>query len=405
MSHEEDVLTNQEVHEEVQDLEEAEPIEEDDNDSQGDDDHIEVDLSNNSWTYFDTHQDSIFTIFSHPQLPLVATGGGDNTAYIWTTHSQPPKIVSELKGHSESVISGGFTSDGKFCITGDMTGKIMIHRAVNRGQKWNVVGELQEVEEISWIKVHPVHNCFAFGSTDGSVWAYQIDPTLEQLMSGFSHSLDCTAGAFYDVTDKETLKLLTVSEDGSMVAWNCFTGQQLYRVDQHSQLKGLSPPWVTVARDFSNSCGIAAIGSRDAQLCILNLESGHVLTILKTLELDQNQDVFEASIEALAWCGVQNILASGMVSGDLVLFDTNTWRPRRSIRMPDAITKLEFVQDSHVLMASCMDGKVYVIDSRTGDHLYVAHGHNMGVLDFVVQDQGKKIITAGDEGVSLVFQL
>ncbi|GME89374.1 unnamed protein product [[Candida] boidinii] len=35
-----------------------------------DPDSIEIDLSNNSESYFDTHKDSIFTIATHPKLPI-----------------------------------------------------------------------------------------------------------------------------------------------------------------------------------------------------------------------------------------------------------------------------------------------------------------------------------------------
>ncbi|PYD07638.1 hypothetical protein DND62_30245, partial [Pseudomonas syringae pv. pisi] len=51
-----------------------------------------------------------------------------------------------------------------------------------------------------------------------------------------------------------------------------------------------------------------------------------------------------------------------------------------------------------------MNGKLYKWDARTGDELFVGVGHNMGVLDFAIADNGKALITAGDEGVSLIFR-
>ena len=117
----EEYINVNEVAEEVADDDQAPPDEEDE-EMELDDEHetLEIDMSNNSWTYFDKHTDSIFTIFSHPKLPMVLTGGGDNTAYLWTTHTQPPRFVGEITGHKESVISGGFTADGKFVVTADM---------------------------------------------------------------------------------------------------------------------------------------------------------------------------------------------------------------------------------------------------------------------------------------------
>ena len=70
----EEYINVNEVAEEVADDDQAPPDEEDE-EMELDDEHetLEIDMSNNSWTYFDKHTDSIFTIFSHPKLPMVLT--------------------------------------------------------------------------------------------------------------------------------------------------------------------------------------------------------------------------------------------------------------------------------------------------------------------------------------------
>ena len=150
---EEEYIDVNEVAEEVVDDDQQQvPPEDDDEDEEMDIDEeqetIEIDMSNNSWTYFDQHKDSIFTVFAHPKLPMVVTGGGDNTAYLWTTHTQPPRFVGELQGHKESVISGGFTADGKFVVTADMNGFIQVFKATKGGEKWAKFSELDEVDEV-----------------------------------------------------------------------------------------------------------------------------------------------------------------------------------------------------------------------------------------------------------------
>lgn len=397
-----------EVLEEIALEEQDEPMDQDqddemDQDLNPEDEVIEIDMSNNSSSYFDQHKDSIFTVFPHPVLPAVVTGGGDNTAYMWTTHSNPLKLVTEFKGHNESVISGGFTASGEFVVTGDMSGKVLVHKSAKRGQQWNLISEIQETEEVSWIKLHPKQNVFAFGGLDGSVWVYQINASsVDQLMSGFSHQDFCTNGIFVDINDEELLTLVTTSEDGSIVSWNCYTAQPNWKIDP-SKLKGLTPPWVSIDKDPSEQSNILAVGARDAHLAIINSSTGAVLSIFKALELADDQDVYDSSIEAVSFCSVQPILALGLVSGNVVLFDTKTWKPRRNIKLEDAITKLSFVSNSPILCGSSMNGKVYKWDSRTGEELFVGVGHHMGVLDFAIQNNGAKLITAGDEGVSLVF--
>lgn len=388
----------------------SEPIDEDGDDGMDNDQDVlgthetlEIDMSNNSCAYFDKHQDSIFTIFKHPKLPLVVTGGGDDTAYLWATHTSPPHFVGELQGHRELVIAGAFSADGAYVITGDMNGYIMVHRSTRGGEQWVKFAELEEVKEVLWIKSHPTLPCFAFGATDGSVWVYQIDTTsksLVQVMSGFSHSLECNGGVFIENKDENEIVLVSISEDGTIVSWNCNTGEVKSRLSPHESFRGVESPWVSVSAYRS----LVAVGGRDGQLVIFNNDTGKVVHTLKTL--DNVEDEAELSIEALAWCSApaNNILAVGLVSGDVLLFDTLQWRLRKSIKVEDAITKLEFLQNSPFLIGSSMDGRIYKWDARTGEQVYAGVGHNMGVLDFVIAENGTKLVTAGDEGVSLVFK-
>lgn len=393
-----------------EDLDDAEHMETEDGEDQSEaqdagegeyEDKIEIDMSNNSTTYFDKHEDSVFTIFSHPTLPLVASGGGDNTVYLWTSHSVPPKFVQQIKGHKESVITGGFTSDGGFLITGDMAGKIMIHQSTKKGAVWKLVGELEEVEEVTWITIHPTQPVFAFGSSDGSVWVYQITPSLEQIMSGFSHQQETTAGVFINPTDLDSLHLVTISTDGSIVGWNAYTAQTEFKLSE-TEFKGQQIPWISMSLQSPES-NILAVGSNEGTVAIVNVSNGTVLTTFRVIELKEDQDELDASVETISWSDTLPLMAIGLVSGSVLLFDTKTWRERHSISLPDAVTKLQFVKQTPFLVGSSMNGKIYKWDARTGQELFVGVGHNMGVLDFSVVSNGDKLITAGDEGVSLIF--
>lgn len=379
-----------------------------DEDDQIGEEILKIDMSNNSWTYFDQHTDSVFAVTGHPQLPLVVSGAADHSAKLWTVHKQPPTLVADIADHTESVIAAKFSSDGQFLITGDMAGQVQVHQANKTREKWTNFAKLQEVEEVLWIESHPTLPYFAFGATDGSVWVYQLDTaskSVVNIMSGYSHTLDCTGGVFMPSKDENDLNLITISEEGTVVSWNCFTGDVKYKLLPHVDFKGVESPWVTI----KNNKNVLAIGGRDGQLSIVNNDSGKVLHSLKTLD---SEDQAELSIEALSWCKVPNlnILAVGLVHGDVFLFDTQQWRLRNTIKVdphPDyenAITKLQFVNNTPILIGSSSNGKIYKWDVRTGEALFTGVGHNMPIFDFAIMDNGKKLVTAGDEGVSLVFE-
>ncbi|CEP60605.1 Sqt1p LALA0_S01e14796g [Lachancea lanzarotensis] len=420
---EEEFISNQEVDEEllVDDGNDV-PVEDDENDEYGNDqideqmgeeeETLEIDMSNNSMAYFDKHTDSVFSIFTHPTLPLVCTGGGDNTAFLWTSHSQPPKFAGSI-AHSESVIGGGFTSDGQFLVTGDMNGQVLVHKSANGGAKWKESARLQEVEEVVWIKVHPtVPGVFAFGSTDGSVWCYQIDSQtgeLEQIMSQFVHQSDCTMGEFINIEQGDSnLSLVTCSIDGTIIGWSCYTGQMQFKVSK-AEIKGIEAPWVSLSiapLSMTKNTPVIACGANNGVLAIINCNNGAVLQLSTVIELKEDQEEMDASIESIAWSPKLSLMAIGLVCGEVLLYDTLTWRVRHTFILPDSATKLQFDEATgFTLIVASIDGKVYIFDARTGSEIHKCVGHNMGVLDFALIENGKKLITAGDEGVSLIFQL
>ncbi|CAB4255753.1 similar to Saccharomyces cerevisiae YIR012W SQT1 Essential protein involved in a late step of 60S ribosomal subunit assembly or modification [Maudiozyma barnettii] len=418
----EEFISTDEVAQEVIPTNGDEQPEDDDEDMQEDipmdeGQTIEIDMSNNSVSYFDKHTDSVFTLAHHPNLPLVVSGGADNIANLWTSHSHPPKLAGTITTHTESVICSSFTADGKFLITADMNGKILVHAGLKGGSQWKQVSELAEVEEVVWLTAHPkVPSIFAFGAIDGSVWCYQIseqDGSLDQLMSGFVHTQDCTMGEFINLDKgEEAIELVTCSLDSSVVGWNCYTGQQLFKLTQ-TEIKGLEAPWVSLAVAPSaltnGNFGIVAAGSNNGVLAIINANNnGAVLHLETVVELKDDQEELDASIESICWSPKYPLMAVGLVGGQILLYDTNSWRVRRRFVLEDSITKLIFDDDD--IFASCINGKVYQYDAKTGNEKFVCVGHNMGVLDFIIvhpkdASQLRRVITAGDEGVSLVFEV
>lgn len=411
---EEQFISNDEVDLEI-DVQNDDPVDEEDGIDEEDAETIEVDMSNNSVTYFDKHTDSVFALGKHPTLPLICSGGGDNIAHLWTSHSQPPKFAGSLTGHTESVISCQFTCDGKYLVTADMSGKVLVHVSHKGGAQWTKTSELQEVEEVVWLRTHPtIPTIFAFGATDGSVWCYQIDATggsLEQLLSGFSHQSDCAAGEFVNADKGEAaLELVTCALDGTVVGWNCFTGQVLFKLTA-ADFKGVEAPWVTIsqapAQLTNGNHGILALGSNNGLLTIINCNSnGAVLHLATVLDLEPGQEDIDASIESISWSNDFPLMALGLVSGDILLYDTSSWRLRHKFKLEDSVTKLQF--DGSDLFASCINGKLYQYNYRTGSEKHVCVGHNMGILDFILtthENGNRRVITAGDEGVSLIFEV
>ncbi|KAI9726233.1 MAG: hypothetical protein M1834_009088 [Cirrosporium novae-zelandiae] len=160
--------------------------------------------------------------------------------------------------------------------------------------------------------------------------------------------------------------------------------------------------------------------------------AGQAGQILASLSAQGNSP--DDSIETLSFSSPQfNLLAAGCVDGSVAVFDTqHAFRLRRMISDAHegyAVVKVEFVRDSSVLTSVGYDGVVRRWETRGGmmgasgsgsgsasgsgagglmgewkGHPPVdEEGQGGGILGFV-QGGGERIVTAGNEGVGLIFE-
>lgn len=455
------------------------PMDSDGEDSDADalEEDGEIELQNDSKAHFDLHQDSIFCIAQHPRdRTLVATGAGDDIAYIFRTdpsaalHSElspnRPSLptVAKLSGHSDSVNAITFTlPDGAYLVTGGLDGRLRVHSTAH--EHYPLVAETNEVPEINFIIPcpHPSHpNTIALGASDGSVWVYTIDVAdiaapLQIVQAYYLHTETCSAGAW----TADGALLVTVSEDSSLYAWDIFgeaaasgiLGSQQQHVvgltgdDQRFKMEG-GPYSVAVAPNGA----FAAIGGTEGIIRIVGLprvgespssapsktqnprgsrkapsssgkpkpgtdasNAGPAGQILASLQVQID------SVESLSFSSPPlTLLAAGSVDGSIVLFDTaHGFAVRRHIKDAHdehAVVKVEFSREpgkQHLLTSCGMDGVIRQYDARGGTAAsgqglvkesrgHRGGGEGGGILGFV--QANRRIVTAGDDGVSLVFE-
>lgn len=420
-----------EVEEEIEQINNEEPVDEEEDEGEGedqmmDDDQIEIDMTNNSKGYYDLHKDSVFNIDSYGGICI--TGSADDTAQVWeikdnaintqTNQDGEPverKMLFEIK-HAESVINCYLTRPkGLYLISGDMNGLIKVFKTIKKGT-WELIHEIQQVEELQWLKINnEVEGMFSFGGSDGSVWCYQLTKNdCSLLMSGFSHQQECTNGQFinYSIDD---IQLLTISTDGSIVLWSVYTGEALMKWTDANFKSQSVPQWISLEVSPDNNSQqqkLAAIGSTEGALALLNLQSHQVIYFTTAVidTISEHEELSDLSIESISWLlstSKPALLVVGLVRGDLLVFDIPTLKIRSQLKLEEAITKTYITSDNRRLFVSSMDGKVYTYDPfqiNNEQSQWVAHGHNMGVLGFAVDEKNGLLITAGDDGVSLVFE-
>ncbi|KAJ9645813.1 60S ribosomal subunit assembly or modification protein [Coniosporium tulheliwenetii] len=394
--HEDAMLDPTEADEEIASDEDA-PMDSDDDEEN----MQEIQLHNDSIAHFDAHKESIFCIAQHPVHPeIIATGGGEGDDEeeigIGYLPIQPPARgarlpppLYKLEGHSGSIGSITYTlPKGQYLCTGGLDGKLCVWQSDPSGRKYRPLAEAAEVEEINWLAPcpHPNYpNTIALGAKDGSVWTFYI------------HTDACTAGAW----SPDGRLLATVSEDASFYAWDVFG---------EAAAAGVGAA--------AGSQAVVGLTAQDERFKVEGL-AGQILASLKA----QTDDVVTLSFSAPP----STLLAAGSVDGSIVLFDTaHRFAVRRHIpdahaeedeEVEKAVVKVEFVRDvpgGEWLLTSCgSDGVVRRWDARGGTAAAAKglvgewRGHRGGgeggLVQGFVQAGGRWIVTAGDDGVALVF--
>jgi ribosome assembly protein SQT1 len=327
--------------------------------------------------------------------------------------------------------------------------------------------EVEEINWLSASPNPAYPNTIALGANDGSVWVYTVDKEskdapLQIVQSYFLHTEACTAGAW----SSDGKLLATVSEDGSLYVWDVFgegaasgltQGEGgayvvgLTALDQRfavegglfsvaiaptgafvvvggaggaikvvglprlgSEASGSAPAGRGGAGPSSKGKGGKQAGGKAAGSAASTGQAGQILA-----DLQAQTD----GIETLAFAPPPlTLLAAGSVDGSIALFDSaHRFAVRRHIKEAHedySVVKIEFVKNSRTggwLLTSCgMDGVVRRWDTRGGTGMansgfvrewkgHRGDGEGGGVLGFV-QGDGTRIVTAGDDGISLVFE-
>lgn len=472
-------------------------------DSDDDEEPEEINLHNDGVAYFDHHKDSVFAIAQHPTRPsLIATGGSEgdsddapgkgyvfDTAHVPQRPLLPPNFsgepqsppvalepLFEIDGHTDSINALAFTNpEGEYLLSAGMDGRLRAYavRAAPPSQQSGASGpaaqikflaESQEVPEINFLApcpngaAHP--NVVALGASDGSVWVYQVDgsvdPALQILQSYFLHTGPATAGVW--TPDGEMLA--TISEDGSLYVWDVFgtaSGAGLKASDNGMSVLALT----SADQRFEVEGGLFSLAVSPTGAFLAVGGSGGAIKIVSLPRIDRNasaqaggkrrggaaSNAIEGGqilaslhaqgdgVEALSFSqpgaagGSGTLLAAGSVDGSIAIYDAaRSFQVRRLINGAHgdfSVVRAEFVKASPHLLTSCgMDGVVRRWDVRgsvtssqqqqnqaaqAAGLLKEWRGHRGdgeggGVLGFVQGDAGERVITAGDDGVVLVFE-
>ncbi|CCG82860.1 Ribosome biogenesis protein Sqt1 [Taphrina deformans PYCC 5710] len=338
---------------------------------------------------FFEHTDSIYCIAISPSnSDLCATGGGDDTAYLWSITSG--ERLSTLSGHSDSITSIEFSFDGQLLATASMDGTIRI---------WTLQGErvingddvkvLEAGSEVLWMQFHPRGHVLIAGTSDSTVWMWHASKG--EVMKVFAGH---TAASTYGCWARDGKSFASVSEDGTIILWDpvSATPRNRWETSQDDRLSGGDMGWNIIALNSSGM--ICTVGSAEGKAKVINLANGALLASLET-QTD--------SIEAIVYATTLPLLAIASIDGSIALYEVPSMKLRSILRHDDAVVGLHFEPATPFLFSISTDATVRQWDVRTSTEVQRWHGHQDTILCMAVQRGCKKIVTAGDDKAALVF--
>ena len=176
---------------------------------------LEPPAEDHSAQQLSVHTEPVFSVAVNSAHPgQFATGGGDDTAYLWRLGEAEP--ACKLDGHTDTISCMAFNSDGSLLATGGLEGAVRVWRAETGALVTALEGPSQGINWLCW---HARGAVLLAGSEDATSWMWKLpEGSVMQIFS--AHSASVSYGTFAN----NGRCVVTASEDGTVRVWNPRTG-------------------------------------------------------------------------------------------------------------------------------------------------------------------------------------
>ncbi|XP_022913533.2 angio-associated migratory cell protein [Onthophagus taurus] len=327
-----------------------------------------VDLSKLS---FCGHSSSVFCGDLSPDGEIVATGGGDDIAYIW--RSSNGEVLLECTGHKDSVTEVAFNYNGQYVATGDMGGLIQV---------WNVFEKLLvwcfEGDDLEWLTWHHAANVLIAGSQSGDVFVWQIPQGNSKVLG--SHGSTSTCGKLLH----DGKRIVVGYGDGNLKLWDIKEASVIWQI----------PDLVDITSIETNSDGsLLAIAPVSK---VIKVSDGKVIGDYCTTE--------KPDIEAILFEDELGILVTGCLSGQISVWDVGKKTLRHKTEIGFTITCFAWGTKG-ILVVGTTNGSIYIYDVRSGTILRTITGHKDDILSMKVAKDKSFVLTTSDDCSAKVFNI
>ncbi|MCY4402064.1 MAG: WD40 repeat domain-containing protein [Candidatus Poribacteria bacterium] len=332
------------------------------------------------------------------------------------------QVYKTLSGHSGSVNTLTYSSDGKTLASGSRDGTVIVWDADSMQKRYTIHGHSGPMTNLRFLDNG---NKILSGSSNVSIWIWDINAMTSQFIKPnwntypfvFSHDDKTVVNRdinndlqLWDIdTDKQlyTIKndyqktftklalspdnklLASGSRDGSVELWDISKRKHYMSLDKHTNSVN--------AVLFSPDGTLFASASEDGTVQLWQIQSGKK----KVLQTEPNRGV-----GALAFSPDSKTLVSGRWDGPIQNWDTETFQHIGDyINAAGTVNSLEFSPDGKIL-ANGLYGLIRLWDVETKTKIKeIYKAHNNSIPKFVFSPDSKTLVSGSSDGTSLIWDL
>ena len=305
---------------------------------------------------------------------------------------QASPIELTLRGHTDSVWSGVFNSDGTKITTASADGTAKIWDAATGKVLLSVKGSSHSTGsyhgQVYYAAFSPDGKLLATAGGDGiaRIW----NATTGEELFEFAHD----QVVFHVEFSPDGSRVATVSTDGTAKVWDVRTGKNLLTL---SQGNGVRSFWITFSPDSSRIAVANTLGVSEGWVTIWDAVTGEVLLTLPHLNTRVESVSFNPDGTRIVTIGDDDAAR---------IWDANTGKELLTFHgYGDSFTNAAYSPDGTRIASTAGDSRVKVWDAITGQEILTLAGHSNSIDTMAFSPDGTRIVTTSLDKTARVWSV
>jgi WD40 repeat protein/transcriptional regulator with XRE-family HTH domain len=307
---------------------------------------------------------------------------------------QASRIELTLRGHTATLWSAVFSSDGTKITTASLDGTVKVWDAVTGKELLSVksvtTGDKPSTgyfEGWGWFwyaTFSPDGKYLATADGDGIARIWDA-VTGEELLALKGHSDE----VYHVEFSPDGRRLVTVSPDGQAILWDALTGEKLLTLSEGSAIY-----WAVFSPDGSR---IAIANYEDGWVSIWDAVSGDRLFILPHPDTE---------VDSVAYSPDGSRIVTNSNDQTVRIWDADSGEELLSLYgYTINVTNAAYSPDGKRIATVVRNSQIKIWDAETGQEFFTIPAHSLDVLTVAFSPDGNRIVTASRDGTAKVWNI